>query len=225
MRKPELPTELRILLATQRSDLAYAAHSEVSRLAPWRISGIVDPRSGSAFEAACLSADVVLIEAADLLWQRNNRPHPVSAATPDIMMVIILPDSQLLNIAFRVGRNCSFIIHETPGELPVHRLELAIRGYIVIGESLLRDLQGNRLRLRRVSTLSQEERGVLSLIGAALPNRRIAELCGIKESRAKTLVHVVTRKLRMRSRTGTAAFAVANGIAATSFEVGIPTNP
>jgi DNA-binding NarL/FixJ family response regulator len=85
---------------------------------------------------------------------------------------------------------------------------------------MLRRLAGDQLRLDIVGDLSREELAILSYVGATLSNRQIAAASGLPESRVKTLVRLVMRKLRLQNRTGVAVFATANRFVA---QAAVPT--
>jgi DNA-binding CsgD family transcriptional regulator len=59
--------------------------------------------------------------------------------------------------------------------------------------------------------VNADERRMLYYLGRCLPNREIAANTGLSESRVKTLVYILTRKLRMKNRTAVAVFAATKG--------------
>lgn len=201
-----------VMVASRKSDLVWALHHEVMTLPHWRMVGTVDPRAGDAFDHACLMADLVLIEADDLLWLWEHRAAATQATLARIRAVIILSDDQLLDVVSRADMNLGLLLRESVDDSPLDLLDLAIRGYMAASPALFVRLVGNRLRLDIVAGLSQEEVRILALVGRALSNRKIAQASGLAESRVKTLVHLVTRKLRMHNRTAVAVFAAANGL-------------
>lgn len=215
-------TSRRVLIASRKSDLAWALHHEVMRLTQWKLIGIIDPRVGDSFDHACAMADLVLIEADDLIWLWDNRLDETQNTLSTVHAVVILSDQQMLDIVSRAQRNCGLLLRQKFGDVPIDLLELAIKGYMSISGALLHRLIANRLRLDIVGSLSPEELRVLAYIGAALSNRHIAQRSGLAESRVKTLVHLVTHKLRMQNRTAVAVFASENGLVPTTSEVAIP---
>jgi DNA-binding NarL/FixJ family response regulator len=56
--------------------------------------------------------------------------------------------------------------------------------------------------------LTRQERRVLTLVAAGLPNRRIAERLGISDKTAKNYVHTVLVKLDVSTRTEAACKAL-----------------
>lgn len=214
-----MSTGRRVLVASRKSDLAWALHHEVTRLAQWELIGIIDPRVGDAFDRTCAMADVVLIEADDLIWLWDNRLVSTQKTLSSVQAVVILTDQQMLDVMTRVEQNCGLLLRERYGDVPIDLLELAIRGYMSISEEFLQRLKTNNLRLDIVGHLSNEELSVLSYIGGALSNRKIAQASGLAESRVKTLVHLVTHKLRMHNRTAVAVFAAANGLTSPSMGI------
>lgn len=206
-------TGRRVLVASRKSDLAWALHHEVTRLVQWQLIGVIDPRVGDAFDRTCAMADVVLIEADDLIWLWDHRLEATQKTLSGLRAVVILTDRQMLDVMSRIQQNCGLLLREEFGDVPVDLLELAIRGYMSVSTSLMHRLKTDQLRLDIVGQLSPDEVSVLSHIGQALSNRRIAQVSGLAESRVKTLVHLVTHKLRMQNRTAVAMFAAANGLA------------
>jgi DNA-binding NarL/FixJ family response regulator len=64
------------------------------------------------------------------------------------------------------------------------------------------------------------EREVLVLVGHGLSNRRIGELLAITERTVETHVRHVLRKLRLRSRTQAAVWAVQHGLESPTPDAG-----
>ncbi|MEL3892105.1 LuxR C-terminal-related transcriptional regulator [Ferrovibrio sp. MS7] len=215
-------TGRRVLIASRKTDLAWALHHEVMRLAQWKLIGIIDPRVGDSFDHTCTMTDLVLIEADDLIWLWDNRLDATQKTLASVRAVVILSDQQMLDVMSRAQRNCGLLLREQYGDVPIDLLELAIKGYMSISGELLHRLMANRLRLDIVGSLSPEELRVLAYIGAALSNRHIAQRSGLAESRVKTLVHLVTHKLRMHNRTAVAVFAAENGLSPVTPGVIIP---
>lgn len=217
-----MSTGRRVLVASRKSDLAWALHHEVMRLTQWDLIGIIDPRIGDSFDRTCAMTDVVLIEADDLIWLWDHRVDTTQETLAAVRAVVILTDQQMLDVMTRTQRSCGLLLRQEFGDVPVDLLELAIKGYMSISGALLQRLKTNRLRLDIVCTLTPEELGVLAYMGAAMPNRKIAQISGLTESRVKTLVHLVTHKLRMHNRTAVAIFAAANGLAPVTSEIFAP---
>jgi len=202
----------RVLVASRKSDLAWALHHEVMRLTQWELIGIIDPRIGDAFDRTCAMADVALIEADDLIWLWDHRLDTTQKTLSAVRVVVILTDQQMLDVMTRTQQSCGLLLREDYGDVPVDLLELAIKGYMSVSDGLLHRLKTDRLRLDIVGGFSSDELSVLAYIGAAMPNREIARTSRLAESRVKTLVHLVTHKLRMHNRTAVAVFAAANGL-------------
>lgn len=206
-------TGRRILVASRKTDLAWALYHEVMRLTQWKLIGIIDPRVCDALDRTPGMADVILIEADDLIWLWDHKHETAQRTLSSVRTVIILSDRQILDVLTRVHQNFGLLLREEYGDVPVDLLEIAIKGYVSLSEALFERLKHDRLRLDIVNNLSPEELKVLTLVGFAFSNRRIAEASGLPESRVKTLVHLVTHKLRMDNRTAVAVFTAANGIA------------
>lgn len=215
----------RVLVASRKSDLAWALHHEVMRLTQWELIGIIDPRIGDAFDRTCAMADVALIEADDLIWLWDHRLDATQRTLSSVQVVVILTDLQMLDVMTRTQKSCGLLLREEYGDVPVDLLELAIKGYMSVSGPLLHRLKTNRLRLDIVGTFTQDELSVLAYIGAAMTNRTIAQASRLAESRVKTLVHLVTHKLRMHNRTAVAVFAAANGLTPIASGISAPRIP
>ena len=202
----------RVIVATRKSDLAWALHHEVKRQPGWNLVATIDPRAVDALENVCKTADIVLIEADDLIWLWDHKLDEITKTLACVRAVVVLSDRQMLDVVVRAHENCGLLLRAEYGDVPVDLLELAIRGYMSLSSTLLRRLTTDQLRLDVVGDLSAEELKILSYIGAMLSNRGIAEASGFTETRVKTLVRLVTRKLRLQNRTGVAVFANVNGL-------------
>ena len=203
----------RILLASVKPELVLALQEGISDWGTWRFAGTVDPQAPELIEAAAATSDVALIEADDLLWLWEHRAEATWAALRKVKPVVLLSERQLLDVATRVRPVHGLLLHQSDNDVPAGRLMLAVEGYTVLPETLLRRLAGNRARLDMIGALSPDELQILAYLGTALSNRQIAEASGMAESRVKTLVHILTHKLRMTNRTAVAVFAATNGLA------------
>jgi DNA-binding NarL/FixJ family response regulator len=208
----QMSTLRRVIVATRKSDLAWALHHEVKRQPTWNLVATIDPREVDALENVCKTADIVLIEADDLIWLWDHRLDEITKTLACVRAVVVLSDRQMLDVVVRAHENCGLLLRAEYGDVPVDLLELAIRGYMSLSSTLLHRLTTDQLRLDIVGDLSAEELKILSYIGAKLSNRGIAEASGFTETRVKTLVRLVTRKLRLQNRTGVAVFANVNGL-------------
>ncbi|WP_341912130.1 LuxR C-terminal-related transcriptional regulator [Ferrovibrio terrae] len=206
----------RVLVASRNLDFAGALHREISRLPEWWLIGVVDSRVEDVFERTCTMVDVLLIDAEDLTWLWNNRNDATQKILESLRTVVILSDKQILDVVPRLPANSGLLFRTANGEVPVDVLEIALKGYVAIGQPLIDRLKRNQFRLDIVAGFSAEERRILAHIGNGLSNREIARATGLVENRVKTLVHLVTHKLRMGNRTAVAMFAASNQLAATN---------
>lgn len=202
----------RVLVAARKSDLAWALHHEVSRLSDWQLIGIIDPRLDDTFVHTCALADVVLIDAEDLIWLWQNRGDATRQALEFLRTVVILNENQILDIVPRLPMQAGLLLRDPQRNVPLDRLELALKGYIAISGAFLDRLTHNRLRLDIAAGFTRDEAQVLSHVGRGLTNRQIATALGLPENRIKTLVHLVTHKLGMDNRTSVAMFAASNAL-------------
>jgi len=200
----------RVLVASRELDLAGALHREIARLPEWRLIGIIDPREEDVFERTCAVADTLLIDAGDLIWLWRNRREATDKTLESLRVVVFLNEQQLLDVVPRLPLNNGLLFRAPNGSVPLDTLEIVLKGYMSVRELLLDRMKQNRFRLDIVAGFSPDERRILAHIGNGLSNRQIAKLCGLAENRVKTLVYLVTHKLRMENRTAVAMFAVSN---------------
>jgi DNA-binding NarL/FixJ family response regulator len=201
----------RIIVASRKTDLTWALHHEIARRDALILVSNVDPRARGAVDRIAKECDIVVIEAADFLWLWSQPSAPGERLLAAVRTVVVLAEGDLLDVFVRARGRCGVLLRAIRDGVPADSLEVAILGYIVISPALLATLARDGLRLAVVDALSDEEREVLAQLGRARTNRRIAAEMGYSESRVKTLVHLVTHKLRLPSRTGVAVFAMANG--------------
>lgn len=206
----------RVLVASRELDLAGALHREIARLPEWRLIGIIDPREEDVFERTCAMADTLLIDAGDLIWLWRNRREATDKTLESLRVVAFLNEQQLLDVVPRLPLNSGLLFRAPNGDVPLDTLEIVLKGYMSVRELLLDRMKQNRFRLDIVAGFSAEELRVLAHIGNGLSNRQIAGLSGLAENRVKTLVYLVTHKLRMENRTAVAMFAVSNRLADTN---------
>lgn len=200
----------RVLVASRDSDFAGDLHREISRLSEWQLLGIIDPRIDDAFERTCTIADVLLIDADDLIWLWNNRREATDKTLEILRVVVLLSDRQILDVVPRLPPNSGLLFRTPEGDVPLHALEIALKGYMSVREPLLDRMKKNQLRLEIVARFSPDELRILAHIGHGRSNRQIARINGLPENRVKMLVYLVTHKLRMENRTAVAMFAASN---------------
>ncbi len=83
---------------------------------------------------------------------------------------------------------------------------------------MLQRLRGEEVRKRRLTSLTDQERRILELIGRGLTNRQIGEELHLAEKTVKNYVSSILAKLGLERRTQ-AAVLVARG------QVGAPRQP
>lgn len=201
-----------ILLASLKPELVRALQVSISRWENLRFGEAINPRSPELIEAVATTGDVALIEADDLIWLWEHQAEATWAALRKVRTIVLLAERQLLDVATRARPVHGLVLHESDDDVPAGRLMVAIEGYTALPRMLLRRLTANQARLDMVRTLSPDERQILAYLSAALSNRQIAEASGMAEARVKTLVHMLTRKLRLTNRTALAVFAATNGL-------------
>ena len=91
----------RVLIVSREAGIAWISHQSLTRDRKWRVVGIVDPQAGETFDIACEAADVVLIEAKDLVWLLDNRPSHTRDALKKAPPMILLEEQDMLNVVTR----------------------------------------------------------------------------------------------------------------------------
>ena len=202
-----------ILVASHSPELVATLRRAEAPERPWQVAGPVDPRGVEQFADACRTADVVLIDARDLIWLWNNRAESTREALLGVRAVVLLAEHQLLDIVSRAEASHGLVLRRLAERYLPALLSLAIDGYMAAPAPLLHRLASNRLRLDIVGDCSPEELTVLGYLGLGFGNREIAAASGLSDTRVKALVHVLAQKLRMDNRTSLGVFAAANGLA------------
>ncbi|MEX0694029.1 MAG: hypothetical protein WD075_06270 [Rhodospirillales bacterium] len=205
-----MTSDCRILIASRNTGDAWGAHLKLEREGRWHVVGIVDPRAKPDFDDGCEMADVVMIEAQDLIWLLDHRSIQTGSTLESSRPVVLLEERDILEIVSRGERTWGLLVEQRIATMSVERLALATENYLVITTNLLQHLRRDGLRLDIVETLSCEELIVLSRIGLALSNQGIAAVSKIMESRVKAIIRILARKLQLKNRTALAVFAVEN---------------
>ena len=131
----------RVLIVSREAGIAWISHQSLTRDRKWRVVGIVDPQAGETFDIACEAADVVLIEAKDLVWLLDNRPSHTRDALKKALPMILLEEHDMLNIVTRSEAKWGLLPQQRLAAITAERLELAVAGYMVIAENLVRCFQ------------------------------------------------------------------------------------
>jgi len=207
------PPSQRILLASSKPNLTRALSRMANQRMHLQLAQPIDPRVNDRFVTACAAADILLIEAEELLWLWENQPEQARRALCIVQAVVIVSEAELLEVAARLHLRHRLLLCPPNADPPIDLLPLIIEGYVVIPQGLLHRLATNQLRLDIVHALTNEMQQTLALLGAAYSNVDIAECSGTAESRVKTMVRIAIQKLHMHNRTDVAVFALSNGLA------------
>ena len=207
------PSNQCILLASLKPDLTYALRLLAEQRMHLQLREPIDPRDGDRFVPACAAADILLIEAKDLLWLWENQPEQAKSALNLVQAVVILSEAELLEVATRLHMRHGLLLCQPNTDPPIDLLPLILEGYVVIPQGLVHRLATNQLRLDIAHALPSEMQQTLGLLGAAYSNLDIATRSGAAESRVKTMVRIAMQKLHMRNRTDAAVFALSTGLA------------
>lgn len=167
---------------------------------------------------AMLKPDVALI---DLVMPGGGveATRRIKANLPDTQVVILtsFEDDQQILAAIQAGA-LSYVLKDIPASALADTVRRAARGEAVIhprvAARLANVLRADGSAASRISTLSQRERDVLSLIAQGQTNLAIAEALGIGEKTVKTHVSNLLAKLEVADRTQAAIYAWRHGLAA-----------
>jgi len=198
----------RILLALRDPLLAAALRDALFPAPDLQLAGIIDPTIDRALGGWHAYADILLIGADELLWLQRSGSCGSLAVSAAKRIIVLLDESRILDLFHQIDRPFDLVLDLEDSRLLAERIDLAAAGYVVLSASLLIRWVSNHLRRRLVDDLLPNEQRILACIGRALSNKGIAAETGFAEAEVKVLVHSVMRKLRMKTRTTVAVFAV-----------------
>lgn len=216
LKVPDMTREHRVLIAARNPALTTSLHTALaSSKGGWRVVGIVDP-TVTSLTSWSHEADSIVIGGDDFLWLwRRNRTDVIGALFA-ASTIVMLAERQILDVVSRSEARVGLVLRRPDAELMLPLISVAEIGYFSAPEDAFARMMANQARLDIVRRLTLEEMRTLGYLGDAKSNRAIARAMGLSEMRVKTLVHIVTRKLRCANRTAVAVFAAANGFAANA---------
>lgn len=206
----------RILIASHRPRLDWAAHCRAAESGRWQIIGVVNPRLWAHSEPFEPRADILLIEADDLIWLLDHKPRTWLKLANRMRPLIMLDAQNILDIGIRGELDWGILLRRSADSLPLQHLPVAMENHVVLSAHQLQTLQRDGLRLDIARALSLQEREVMSLLGTTFSNRALGFRTGMSEAKIKAIIYQLSRKLRLRNRTAVAVFAVRNGFAQTA---------
>lgn len=204
----------RVLIASQRPRLEWAARPH-ERRSRWHVVGIVNPREWARATPLEPVADVLLIDADELMWLAEHAPRSWHDIQDRMRAVVMLEPGQILDLAARGHLDRGLLLPEKGHTISLVHLDVALEGYMVLGKRLLGALMEDTFRLGLVQQLSRREKEVLCLMGTTFSNRALSARTGLAEAQIKATVYKLSHKLRLPNRTAVAVFAVSNGLAPT----------
>ncbi len=160
-----------------------------------------------------LKPDLVLID----LNMKDMDGIKVVSAIKDIkiesinIILTVSDTEENLMAAIRNGAD-GYLLKDTEPEVIIEKLRKAMKGEVVIDDSLTK-LMANTIRDNRRwtpvnhSILSERELEILKLIAKGMSNKLIARELGITEGTVKVHVKNILRKLNLRSRLEAALWA------------------
>ena len=160
-----------------------------------------------------LKPDLVLID----LNMKDIDGIKVVSAIKDIkigsinIILTVSDTEENLMAAIRNGAD-GYLLKDTEPEVIIEKLRKAMKGEVVIDDSLTK-LMANTIRDNRRwtpvnhSILSERELEILKLIAKGMSNKLIARELGITEGTVKVHVKNILRKLNLRSRLEAALWA------------------
>lgn len=199
---------VRILLAFRNPRILSVLRETLdARLPGMHLVGVVDPTIETALAEWHRHADVILVGGEELLLLWRRRSERTRLLQLEARVIALVNERQMLDVVSLFEKRPKLLFDRGDGRLVADGIVLAIDDYLLLPEDVLRRLTENRLRLEIVEGLSDTEKRVLSCLGRAMSNLRIAKATDLPESRVSTVVRAVTRKLRMKNRTMVALFA------------------
>jgi len=158
--------------------------------------------------------DVVLL---DLLMPRMDGVAATAKITsdyPDVRVVILTSFGEMERVHAALANGAAGYLLKSVGPTEVATaIHAAARDEMFLDPVVARRLTREMIAPTGVSSLTERERAVLTLIAGGRTNREIADELVISERTARTHVSNVLRKLRLTSRTQAALVAIREGLA------------
>ena len=178
----------------------------------FHLVGVVDPMIERTLVTWCGEADVIMIGSNELL----RLVHRDVAASRDLVrqafIVVLMQEQHLLKVVAELEDRVGILFCERDEEISTNAIDVTLNGYVAFPAPLLRRLADNEIRRNIADRLSTGERAILGCMAEALPNRAIADRTGFSETRVKSMVSLLIRKLHLRNRTALAIFAASCAI-------------
>lgn len=147
--------------------------------------------------------DLPVLRAIARHYRGRRKAHRSGAPT----IILTLADDEFGDALGLLEHCQSFLFWQHATNMLDGLIALAREGYCSVPSSFLPDLLSDRVRIGRVTRLTDIERQVFRLLGEAKSNRAIAAELAVPEPVAKSLVRAVLAKLRLKNRTEAAVFA------------------
>ena len=212
------PAAIRVLVVDDHPVVRQGLRSFLASRDGIEVVGEAGDGEGAVQEAARLRPDVVLLDLAmpgagglDAIGRIR-----AGGAGPAVLVLTSFAGEDQVVPAVRAGAS-GYLLKD----VAVADLEAAIRtlhaGGSLLDPQVVGAVMGEVARgpsRSGVDLLTPREREVLSLLGAGLSNRQVAERLFVAEKTVKTHVSAVLSKLGLADRTQAAVFAVRHGMAA-----------
>lgn len=168
----------------------------------------IDPLSEPPAVPSSAFAEVVVMDGEEIARHRRRLSRFLSWLSPRTCLLVAGGDAGLVETLCLPRRvDALLLFRESPHP---HQIALALTGYSSIGTDR-RFLPNATWRNRFEKLLTPQEQRVLGLMGKGYSNREIAATFGLAESRIKTVVRAVLRKLGVKNRTMAAVLAAFGG--------------
>jgi DNA-binding NarL/FixJ family response regulator len=210
------PRAIRVVIADDHAVVRVGLHALIASEPDMAVVGEAAAGAGAVAQARALRPDVLLLDLVMPGMQGVQVIEELAATAPEVRVLVLtmFDDDEHVFSALRAGA-CGYLLKESgPNEV--------VQGIrdIAGGKSVLHPAIGKRILQAGARTppapasevLTPRERQVLALVAQGLSNQAIARRLGLSERTARTYVSAILAKLRLRSRTEAALYALRTGI-------------
>jgi len=196
----------RVLIVTRDKKLA-SSLQDALRASRYVVGGVCSSAIFNRRQAEMEGADMILLGARELIAEaRRARSISHRLATTKPPVIVLMQEDQLLHGLSVMAPGQRLILLDTASRNLPEAIDLSLEGLVVLPERLLRHIRSDGIRVDSLSSLTDEERTVLTLVGDGASNSRIAQRLDMPVSRTKSIVRSIISKLGMPNRTAVAVF-------------------
>lgn len=160
--------------------------------------------------------DVVLM---DMRMPKYNGVYGIQKIKRDfptikVLVLTTFDDEETIEVAMQSGAD-GYILKEMEDEKIIQSIKSVSQGISVLGESIFQHLKkglGQKSISSPLSSLSERERELTSLIVKGYTNKEIASALSLAEGTVKNNISKLLEKIELKDRTQLAVYAIKNGL-------------